>query len=122
MKKTVFSIVVTAALLLAVGFVFTACDTGTGGGGGGDGNTPTSLSGTTWQGSVPGEEGMTTSTIVFTTTTVGTITQDGMTIPFTYTYNPSSASGTITVTGDSGTFTVKGNTLTVGGIDYKQTK
>jgi hypothetical protein len=99
-----------------------------------NGATPTSLSGTTWVGSGPGKGGW-TGTFVFTTGTAGTYTEVSSqyatwSLPFTYTYNPSSKSGSLTLMGgdvskpgSTHNFTVNGNTLTLNEVDaYTRTK
>lgn len=71
-----------------------------------DDSAPSSLVGTTWQADDDPQ-----GSIVFSTTTEGTMVYASESTSFTYTY--SDGSGTITMHGETGTFTVKGNKMTV---------
>jgi hypothetical protein len=105
-----------AVLLLAVMFMAAGCDNATGGGGGGGsgGDTPTSLSGTTWEGM--GNKGGKVGVAFNTPSSAEMLSENEPSIPVTYTYNPSSKSGTIIFDGTPVfSFKVNGDTLTMDG-------
>jgi hypothetical protein len=103
MRKINYSIVVTAALLLAAGFVFTACDTGTGGGGGGTGGANVNLNGTTWE--QPAQGNNPALRVSFTASTF---------VCRTYPGNSIASSGTYSVTGNSFSGTITGGQSGIG--------
>jgi hypothetical protein len=114
MRKINFSIVVLAALLLATGFVFTACENSTGGGGGG--SPKDILDGTTWE-QLTGS-GIPTGGLRLTFTAPNfvcrMISNNTVASSGTYSVKDNSFSGTITGgQSGSGTFngTISGNTL-----------
>jgi hypothetical protein len=133
MKKTVLSIFVLAAVLVALGFVFTACENSTGGGnsdGGDGGGQKDILDGTTWEvtsGDIPSGSGgvrgiFNAPNFQSIGITNGTVYASG-----TYTVSGNSVNGTITGGQyGSGTFygtiTNNGNTLQATSIVSGDTK
>jgi len=102
------------AFVAIIGFSMAACgdDSGGGGGGGGSGG----LSGTTWNCTTPGV----TATLTFTSSSRVKLEYYGQTDNGTYTFNGSS--GTINWDdGERDTFTVNGNSLTMGQYTFTKT-
>lgn len=71
-----------------------------------DDSAPASLVGTTWQADSDPQ-----GSLVFSTATEGAMVYHGERMSFTYTY--SNGSGTMTMQGETGAFTVNGNKMTV---------
>jgi hypothetical protein len=130
MKKINFLIGM-AGISLALAMTVIGCDTGTSSGGGG-GGTPTSLTGTTWDGEelpayLAGGLSGAISRLVFTATTVSEVAVLGNTIyptqlsnaPYTLYGNTITITAPVLVGGGTLTATVRGNKITASwGMTY----